>query len=280
MNFIDHPLTGTPFGTALDLCLILAVIAWIFSLINREYSWVDRLWPICPAIYCLLVAAAADFESARLNLMTMLTVLWGARLTFNYARKGGFRKGGEDYRWDVVREKLGPVKSQILNITFISFGQMLLIWLFTSPAHQAWLWRGPLTWIDGVAATLFVVLFIGEAIADEQMWAFQQDKKQKLAAGEEIKRPFITTGLFGYCRHPNYLCEIAMWWVFYLFAVAASGQWLHWTGLGCILLTLLFVGSIRLGESISLARYPAYGDYRANTPCVIPLRVDRRKATA
>ncbi len=83
---------------------------------------------------------------------------------------------------------------------------MLLIWLFTSPAHQAWLWRDtPLTWIDGVAATLFVALFIGEAIADEQMWAFQQDKKRKLAASEEIKRPFITTGLFRYCRHPNYL---------------------------------------------------------------------------
>ncbi len=121
MNFIDQPLTGTPFGTALDLCLILAALAWIFSVISREYSWVDRLWPVCPPIYCLLVAAAADFDSARLNLMTVLIVLWGARLTFNYARKGGFRKGGEDYRWEVVREKLGPVRSQILNLTFISF---------------------------------------------------------------------------------------------------------------------------------------------------------------
>ena len=248
-------------------------------MISREYSWVDRLRPVCPPIYCLLVAVAADFDSARLNLMTVLVVLWGARLTFNYARKGGFRKGGEAYRWEVVREKLGPVKSQILNLTFISFGQMLLIWLFTSPAHQAWLWRDtPLAWIDGVAATLFVALFIGEAIADEQMWAFQQNKKRKLAAGEEIERPFITTGLFRYCRHPNYLCELGMWWVFYLFAVGASNQWLHWTGLGCILLTLLFVGSIRLGESISLERYPAYGDYQASTPCVIPLRIRRGRA--
>ena len=86
-----------------------------------------------------------------------------------------------------MREKLGPVKSQILNLTFISFGQMILIWLFISPAHQAWLWRDiPLTWIDGVAATLFVALFIGEAIADEQMWAFQQDKKRE-ARGQRKK---------------------------------------------------------------------------------------------
>ncbi|MDE0451677.1 MAG: DUF1295 domain-containing protein [Gammaproteobacteria bacterium] len=274
MNLINHPLTGTPFGTALDLCLVLAALTWLFSVISREYSWIDRLWPLCPPVYCLLVAFEADFESARLNLMTVLVVLWSARLTFNFARKGGFGKGGEDYRWAVVRERLGPAGFQVLNLTFISFGQMLLIWLFTSPIHQAWVWQDtPLTWTDGVAITLFAVLFIGEAIADEQVWAFQQDKKRRIAAGEEVEQPFITTGLFGYCRHPNYFCEIAMWWVFYLFAAGASGQWLHWTGLGFILLTLLFVGSIRLTEQISLGRYPSYADYQASTPCVIPLSI-------
>ncbi len=281
MNFIDHPLTGTPFGAALDLCLILAVLTWLFSVISRDSSWIDRLWPICPAIYCLLVTFEADFESTRINLMTALVVLWGARLTFNFARKGGFGRGGEDYRWAVVRERLGPVRFQVLNLTFNSFGQMLLIWLFTSPVHQAWVWQDtPLTWIDGVAAALFVALFIGEAIADEQVWAFQQDKKRRVAAGEDVERPFITTGLFGYCRHPNYFCEIALWWVFYLFAVGASGQWPHWTGLGFILLTALFVGSIRLTESISLGKYAAYSDYQATTPCVIPLRFRRPKTTA
>ncbi|MDE0053798.1 MAG: DUF1295 domain-containing protein, partial [Gammaproteobacteria bacterium] len=106
----------------------------------------------------------------------VLVVLWSARLTFNFARKGGFGKGGEDYRWAFVRKRLGPVRFQILNLMFNSFGQMLLIWLFTSPVHQAWVWQDtPLTWIDGVAVTLFAVLFIGEAIADEQVWAFQQD---------------------------------------------------------------------------------------------------------
>ena len=281
MNFIPHPLAGTPFGTALDLCLVLAALTWIFSVISRDASWIDRLWPICPPVYCLLVALEADFESVRLNLMTVLVVLWGARLTFNFARKGGFQKGGEDYRWAVVRERLGPIGFQVLNLTFTAFGQMLLIWLFTSPVHQAWVWQDtPLTWIDGVAVTLFAVLFIGEAIADEQVWAFQQDKKRRTAAGEEVEQPFITTGLFGYCRHPNYFCEIAMWWVFYLFAVGASGQWLHWTGLGCILLTLLFVGSIRLTEQISLGKYPGYADYQANTPCVVPLRIRQEKAAA
>ncbi len=278
LNFFNHPLTGTPFGAALDLCLVLAVTVWLLSVITREYSWVDRIWPICPVVFCLLVASADDFSAARVNLMTALVLLWGARLTFNNARKGGFKKGGEDYRWVVIQQQLGPVGFQLLNVAFIAPGQLLLVWLFTSPIHQAWLWRQqPLNWLDAVAAALFLLLYFFEALADEQMWRFQENKRQRIAAGQAIDQPFITTGLFRYCRHPNYFCEIGMWWVFYLFAVAGSGQWVHWTGLGCISLTLLFISSTRLTESISAARYPGYSDYQGSTPALIPWpRISRR----
>ena len=276
-DFISHPLSGTPYGVALELCVALAFLAWLVSVITREYSWVDRLWSLCPPAYCLMVAADADFASPRLNLMAALATMWGARLTFNYARKGGFSKGGEDYRWTLMHEKLGPVGFQALNIAFIAPGQMLIVWLFASPVHQAWLWdETPLTFLDGVAVIAFLVLFIGEWIADEQMWAFQQHKKLKIAAGEEVARPFITSGLFAFSRHPNFFCEQGMWWAFYLFAVGASGQWLHWTGLGFVALTLLFHGSTQLTESISLSRYPSYSDYQASTPRIIPLPFRRR----
>ncbi|MDE2879384.1 DUF1295 domain-containing protein [Candidatus Palauibacter soopunensis] len=271
INLIAHPLRGTPFGAALDLCLILAAVCIPAAILTRDYSWVDRLWSLCPPVYCLIVAAELDFASPRVNLMTLLVVLWSARLTFHGLRKGVFRPGHEDYRWIAVREKLGPIRFQLLNLTFISFGQMLLIWWFTSPVHQAAAWsETPLGWLDFLTATLFLVLFVGEAVADEQMWRFQQDKKRRIAAGEDVAQPFITTGLFRYCRHPNYFCELGMWWVFYLFAVAASGEGLHWTGLGFILLTALLISSMRLTESISASKYPAYRDYQASTPALIP----------
>jgi len=278
INLIAHPLRGTPFGTALDLCLILAALVWILGVVTREFSWIDRLWSICPVVYCLIVAFGTDFASPRVNLMTALVLLWGARLTFNFARKGGYQPGGEDYRWAVVREKTGPVGMQVLNLTFVSFGQMLLIWLFTSPVHQASVWAGtPLGWLDFLTAALFLVLFAGEAVADGQMWRFQRDKKRRIAAGEDPAQPFMTSGLFRYCRHPNFFCELGMWWVFYLFAVSASGQWLHWTGLGFILLTALIIPSMRLTESISASKYPTYRDYQATTPALIPrLRLGRR----
>ena len=77
LDLIDHPLTGTPFGTALTVCVLIAAAAWLLSVVTREVSWVDRLWPICPPIYCLIVAAEADFASARINLMTVLAILVG-----------------------------------------------------------------------------------------------------------------------------------------------------------------------------------------------------------
>ncbi|MXY51089.1 MAG: DUF1295 domain-containing protein [Gammaproteobacteria bacterium] len=267
-----NPLAGTPFGSALELCLVLIVFCWVAAIVLRENVWLDRVWSLCPPIYCLLVAARDGFDSARINLMTLLVLLWAVRLTFNFARKGGFRRGGGDYRWVVVEERLGPLRFQIANILFIVPSQLLLIWLFTSPIHQAWLSpHAPLGWLDAVAAVVFVAFLAGQTVGDQQMWTFQQDKKRKAEAGEEIEQPFIDTGLFRYSRHPSYLCEIGMWFAFYLFAVSASGDWLHWTGLGFIFLSGQMVGSVRLTETISIEKYPTYAQYQASTPMLVPL---------
>jgi len=277
LDLFSHPLSGQPYGSALELCLVLVVLAWVVTLVTGDCcEWMDRLWSLCPPVYCLLVAVAGGFDVARVNLMTSLVILWGARLTYNFARKGGFRKGGADYRWGVVKERIGPTKFLWLNIAFVAPSQLLIVWLFTSPVHQAWVWRDqPLGWLDGVSAVLFLVCFAGEFIGDEQMWKFQQDKKRRIAAGQEVVQPFIVTGLFRYARHPSYLCEIGIWFAFYLFAVSASGEWFHWTGLGAVVLAAQFIGVIRMTEQVSAGKYPTYADYRARTP-IVPLPWLRR----
>ena len=89
------------------------------------------------------------------------------------------------------------------------------------------------------------VFLIGEAVADAQMFAFQTEKYRRRAAGEPAgdayARGFIETGLWAYSRHPNYFCEVSLWWAFYLFAVAATGDAAHWSACGAVFLTLLFV---------------------------------------
>ena len=268
---LPHPLQGAPFGDMLDLCILLTVLALVLSVLTREYSWVDRLWSTAPMVYATYVAYCAGFADLRLNGMALLVIAWGSRLTFNFARKGGFWKGGEDYRWRILRQRLGPVGFQLLNIGFIGPVQMGLIWLFTAPVHTAWVHRGtPLGWLDGLCAALFVALLVGETWADEQMWAFQQDKKARVQRGEPVDQPFYRGGLYRISRHPYYFCEIGQWWVFYGFAVAASGAWLQWTGVGFVLLTLLFDRSVAFGESISVSRYPTYRDYQKDVSRIVP----------
>ncbi len=271
LNFIDHPLAGTPYGAALDLCIVLATTCWVLSIVTREYSWVDRLWSVVPAVYCLIVASDLEFQSVRVNVMTALATMWAIRLTFNYARKGGYWIGGEDYRWIYLRKQMSGLQFQLMNVMVVSIGQMAIVWLFTSPIHQAWVYaERPMGWLDFVAVVVFLVLLTLESFADAQMWQFQQNKKRLIQEGIEVERPFIDSGLFRFSRHPSYFCEMGMWVTFYVFAISASGQFWHWTGLGCILLILVFQGSTRLAEQISSEKYPTYSKYQASVPKLIP----------
>ncbi|MFY7991454.1 MAG: DUF1295 domain-containing protein, partial [Fluviicola sp.] len=88
--------------------LILATACFLISTITKNYSQVDKLWSIAPVIYAWQIAAGTDWE-ARMVLMASVITVWGARLTFNFARRGGyswkFWEGDEDYRWAVLRAK-------------------------------------------------------------------------------------------------------------------------------------------------------------------------------
>ena len=64
------------------------------------------------------------------------------------------------------------------------------------------------------------------------MWRFQQNKKRQVNEGGEVKRPFMDSGLFRFCRHPNYFCEMGMWVVFYLFAILCISSVLALDGSG------------------------------------------------
>jgi steroid 5-alpha reductase family enzyme len=202
--------------------------------------------------------------------LTALVTLWGARLTFNFARKGGYRPGGEDYRWAVLRERLGPVGFQLFNLTFIAPFQNVLLLLIAAPvvavAQHA---GGPLGVVDLGLSAVFLALLAGETVADQQQWRFHQEKAARKAKGE-AGAEFCTTGLFRYSRHPNFFCEVSMWWVVYGFSVVATGAWLHWSGLGAVVLTALFQGSTTMTEGITRSKYPTYAEYQRKTSRLVP----------
>jgi steroid 5-alpha reductase family enzyme len=271
MELLELYESTDPLVTALWVAGGLALLCWVLSLITKEYSWVDRLWSITPPLFAVHFAAYVGFSDARLNLMAALAVLWGVRLTYNFARKGGYKPGGEDYRWEEIQGKIGPMWFHVLNATFIAPFQNYLLLLIVVPSYAAYRFIGtPLGPLDYAAAMAFVAFFIGETVADEQQWRFQTAKYAAIARGETPSADFITTGLFRYSRHPNFFCEQAMWWTYYVFSIAAGAGWINWTITGAILLTLLFQGSTGLTEKLSVRKYLTYADYQRTTSRLIP----------
>ena len=265
-------LADDPLSTSIYLCAAFILGTWLLSVLTNEYSWVDRIWSITPIAYVGVFANAAAFENTRLNIMFVLVALWGIRLTLNFVRRGGYKKGGEDYRWEIIRKRLAPWQFQIFNATFISPYQNALLLLISLPAYVAWLHRDvPIYWLDMTAGALMFALLIFETVGDQQQWRFQSEKWSKKNRGEEVEKNFCTTGLFRFSRHPNYFGELGQWWVFYVFAIAASGAILNVTIVGVVLLQLLFEGSIRLTEKITLSKYPEYAEYQRSTSRVMPL---------
>lgn len=267
------------------LCLMAGIAAaycFLVSEITKNYSQVDKLWSLLPLVYVWYVAWQGEF-SQRLIFMAILVTLWGARLTYNFALKGAYRlrfwEGEEDYRWSILRAKkeFQPGwKWSLFNLFFISIYQNGLILLFTLPAVVAYDGRNtPLGTLDFIAGGLMLGFIIWEAIADRQQWVYQSQKWRAIEQGVELtedqKRGFLNKGLWALSRHPNYFGEQAIWISFYLFSVAASGQWINWSLTGALLLVLLFQGSADFSEEISAGKYPEYKSYQKKVSKFIPL---------
>lgn len=252
----------------------------------------DKWWSIVPAIYALHFAIhdslywstdAIVSINVRLWIPTLLICIWGARLTYNFNRKCGYSFSSVDYRWTYLQTKVSAGVFFIFNIVFICFYQNILLVLLAVPLYviqqTAHIEKTSLNWIDAVATIGFIGCLILESIADNQQWAYYEARRiaieNKNTVSGDLKRGFLSHGLFRYSRHPNFFGEMSIWWFVYLYSVAATYpfhvQWINPTIVGTVILTLLFQGSTLLTEYLSSSKYPAYKQYQKTTSRFIPL---------
>jgi len=282
--FFDTPLEAAHKTILINSVWIMLGVAFTcFALgeITRNCSQVDKIWSIVPIVYSWYITWAGGFNE-RMVLMSVLVTLWGARLTYNFSRRGAYKlkfwEGEEDYRWEELRQNPAlntRTKWFFFNLFFICLYQNALILAFTLPVLVALQGDAtPLYWADYLLAAVFMALLIIETMADQQQWNFQNEKYRRIKAGEKLSgeyaQGFVHTGLWARMRHPNYFAEQSIWIVFYLFGVAATGKWLNWSVAGCLLLLILFRGSSDFSEAISARKYPGYKDYQKRVPRFIP----------
>ena len=286
LSLVACPLLYIFVGPALDpeqlsVFKTLAIIAggsglfcFVVGELTSNNSQMDKLWSLLPIVYTWVIAACGGM-TPRLVMMACLATLWGARLTFNFARKGAYKlkfwEGTEDYRWAVLRKRkeFQPHWKWVLfNLFFICFYQNALVLMTTFPALVAMGSDKPLNWMDIVAAVLMFCAIAYETVADEQQWAFQSRKWAMINEGRKLGdlpepycKGFNTTGLWNFSRHPNYFAEQSVWCCFYLFSIAAGIGIINWSIIGALLLIVLFMGSASFAEEISSSKYPEYADY-------------------
>lgn len=243
-----------------DAAATVAVFAFSRALDNS--SVYDPYWSVAPMVIAPALALGAGGEAPALRRLIVvgLVLVWGARLTLNWARGWG-GLGHEDWRYVDLRHRTGGAywAVSLLGLHLMPTLSVYLGCLALLPALGA---AGPLGPLDAVAGCVTAGAIAIEAAADEQLRAFRRGPR---APGE-----ILASGLWSRCRHPNYLGEIGFWWGLSLFALAADrGAW--WTLAGPLWITGLFVlVSVPLIDRRSLARRPGYALHMSRVPALLP----------
>ncbi|CCC05952.1 hypothetical protein SMACR_00167 [Sordaria macrospora] len=283
-SFLKLYMETNPFISGLGASIFLGGVFLVAAEVNKNYSQVDRFWSILPTVYIGHFATWArlvGIPSRRIDAALLFSTIWSTRLTYNYWRKGGYGIGHEDYRWQIVRDMLPKWAFHILNWTFISFIQSVLLYMFASPVYVLLLatqFEPELSTADIGFTVMELGLILTEFIADHQQWVFQSAKKEYQTTGQvpaghnkaDLDRGFITSGLWAYSRHPNFAAEQSIWLTLYQWGCFATNSLYNWTVLSPIMLMNVFQGSTWLTERITSGKYPEYSAYQKKVGTFIP----------
>jgi steroid 5-alpha reductase family enzyme len=189
------------------------------------------------------------------------SVIWMTRLgTLLYLR---ISKDGKDGRFDHLKPNwlafLGAWTIQALWVTAI---QMPVVLINSEDDTK------PLWFVDYICMAVWFLAFMLEVEADNQKTVFRSVL--------ENKNKFITTGVWSYCRHPNYSGEIMMWVAqATMVSLSDGGTRVYWAWLSPAVtaILLLKVSGVPMVEAAGMQKWgsdPAYLHYIKNTSCLVP----------
>src|SRR5512136_1091170 len=254
-----------PILVALAADAVATVVVFAFSLALDNSSMYDPYWSVAPipiVAYWAMAPGSGEAVALRQALVVVLVAAWGLRLTANQlARWQGL--ADEDFRYVDIRRKTGRFywPASFVSLHFFPTGWVFLGLLAAWPALNG---PGrPLGWLDvvGVAVTAGAIAI--EAVADLQLRRFMSSRRERGA--------MLETGLWAWCRHPNYLGEMGFWWGLWILGYSAQPGW-WWTAAGPLSITLLFVFiSVPLKDRRMLAHHPEWAARMKRIPAFLPL---------
>lgn len=260
-DFFEGKFSAGGGQSSFRLSLLLADIAatilvFIFSLIFRNASVYDPYWSVQPPVILALAISKMNANGTGVTLLGWLlfaaVLFWALRLTGNWIYN--FKSFEyQDWRYLMLKEKTGPAYP-LINFLGIHMFPTLVVYLCVLPAVTAIVQGAAFKPLCLAFIVLCFTATVFQGLADIQMHRFRNS-----GAGG-----FIQTGLWKKSRHPNYACEILMWWGIGFASVIATGG-PYWLLAGAAVNTLMFLFvSIPMADKHQ-ARKSGFEEYKKNT---------------
>ncbi|HNW23618.1 MAG TPA: DUF1295 domain-containing protein [Candidatus Dojkabacteria bacterium] len=243
------------------IILVLQIIFFIYAAVKKTDKVTDLSYGLTFVITSLSIYFLnIEYSSIFKILLLATVVIWGLRLAiYLFVR---IIKTGKDKRFDGVRENFKKFGSFWLL-------QAISIFVILLPTTNILISKDEmsLNWISYIGLGISVLGIVIESIADSQKFIFKSKK--------ENKGKWVSTGLWKYSRHPNYLGEIMMWVGIFLYCLVYINGIGFITILSPIYITVLLVAvsGIPTLEKEYDKRYRGskqYQDYKKNTGILFP----------
>jgi steroid 5-alpha reductase family enzyme len=244
--------------------VVATIVIFAFSVVFKNSSFYDAYWSVIPMVIVgYLISLQTDAELIRQLMLALVILLWGFRLTANWA----YTWSGldhVDWRYVNLQKKAGLLWWP-LSFTGVHLYPTILVFLGCIPMYHALvIGTQPINGFDYLALTVGLVSVWVEFQSDRELHRFRDVRHSRTEV--------LDTGLWSLCRHPNYLGEIGVWVSVLLFGYAAVGYADYWMLAGSAAMILLFtIVSIPMIEKKLIEDKPGYVAYKAKTFSLIPL---------
>ncbi|MCS6983904.1 MAG: DUF1295 domain-containing protein [Leptospiraceae bacterium] len=242
---------------------VLAFMAflWLVHIPLRNAALVDLGWALSLPLLALFYHAVMENHYLYQKVFLIMVSIWGVRLAL-YLFFARIYRTPEEGRYVALRQKW----KQNIPLKFFLFFEtqaLLDLWLSLPFLLVMASDQRELLAIQIMALVLFAVGFIGETVADLQLYFF---KKRPENQGK-----ICTTGLWRYSRHPNYFFEILVWWSYALYAISAPFGYLAILAPITIMYFILRITGIPANEEQNMRSKGAqYLLYQQRTNKLIP----------
>lgn len=244
--------------------VVAFVMQWLFFIpafiyqTEKFYDLAGMITYLTVTVSALLLGANAG---ARAWLVATLVTAWTLRLGLFLFRR--VLSSGKDSRFDEIKPSFPRfLMTWTLQGLWVSFTLSAALVVLTSQNQIS---------LDAYALVGFLVWALGygiEVVADAQ--------KSRFRAEPANEGKFISSGLWGWSRHPNYFGEILLWVGIAIIAlpVLRGWQWVALISPVFVFLLLTRISGVPILEKRADEKWGGqkeYEEYKAKTPVLLPL---------